>query len=267
MNKKFGMLPFFIKENFFQAPLLLWIIIVFITSFIIITARIEFHNSNYFTIYIFNQPFPVADNGSIWIGYLYNILLMLCIIAFPKPILEMIDKKRISLILSKPVSRNNFILQNIISVAVCLYLYVLIAAFFFSITAIVKFSTFPIYFILSLLILPLILTAVYIIILQVTLQFNSFGLSVLVLIIYCFLITKALANRTSFFTMLGIKNELIKRIVDIIFYVTPRVSESIDILFFILKQKAINLCRLLGIMFSFVPISLVLIRHINKRQF
>lgn len=266
MKLKNNLIKLLVKETVFQTPLVLWGLIIIIVSFTILIGEIRLHNQ-ITVLFIFNTSFPIAQNGVIWFSYLFWVLALLCIISFPKSLLENIESKRISVILSKSLSRNNFVLQHLLGMIISLYYYMFFAILVFALLGIVKFNFIPVDLLLTLSILPISFTLLLIMLMYIAFVFRSYGFSVLFVLVHWLILSPLLSRRLSILESLDSGNTVLRLFFDILYYSTPQLSEVNNLLLSILNKQSANMHNLIGIIFSTFPISFLLLRYINRKDF
>ena len=266
MNNKGSLIPLAVRENIFQATMILWGVIAVIVSIILFFSQVTVEGQNT-KIIVMGMSFPMANNGVIWITYIFWIISMLCIITFPKYLLDIIDKKRISLVLSKPISRNDFILQNILSLTLCVFIYSIASALLVVLVGIIKFHLFPTGIVLSLLFLPLAICILIIMTMYFTFKFNSYSLSAVIVLAHLIILSPALASRAVILKNAGIEKGILKIIADIFYYVTPHIYKGINYCLSLVSGHYPDLIELAGLVFSLLPVSYLLYRHVNRKEF
>lgn len=213
------------------------------------------------------MPFPVTNNGIIWIEYLIWFLVLICIITFPRSILEITDKKRACLILSRSISRNDLISQYIIGTGICLYFHVLIAIVIYSSVIVIKLSIIPYTFICSFFVLPLCLLLLEVMISGISLAVYSHGLSIFILLFYNMILSPALLLRNNLFADTENTSATVKIILDIIYYILPRFQELSALPISIISKQYMPLLTIVEIVLSFSPIIALLYYKINRMEF
>lgn len=251
----------------FHPTLVVWNAVNTVVGIALLSARFEHTGDVLSKIVLFSVPFPVSNNGIIWIQYLNWFLVLICIITFPKSILEMTDKKRAGLILSHSISRNDLISQYIIGVGICLFIHMIIATIIYSTLVIIKLSVIPYGFISASLVLPLWLLFLVIMISFITLAVKSYGLSVFILLLYNLVLSPALLYRNNIYADSVNASETVKIILEVLYHLLPRFQELITMPMTLISKQYLPIDTTVAILLSYSPVIILLYFKINKMEF
>ena len=238
------MTRFVIKEYLFQPPLLLWPAISIFLAFLILISPVENLTNNSYSFEILGSHMYMNNNIFIWNGgeiilnVIYGIVVLQCIVVFPKPFLDMLASNRIGLILSKPISRNKFIYSNILGVFICLVIYSIATISLINISIFIRTFSFASNLITPFLFMPFYLISIYILSLLIILFTNSYVTTTFSLLVYSS-ISSVLYYRGSFFGNFFAEQPIYDYLLSYIYYLTPRLqdfSEFSKKLYFIFQK-------------------------------
>lgn len=266
-TKSNSIVPYFIKEIYNETPLKVWVILSFVIGVVLMISRIEFKSESINILYIMNYPIPFYGDGLIWLNYYFFAITFLGILSFPHHFIDTINTRRISLILSKNFSRNDFIIQELVSGLIIFFIYSIISYLFISLALVIKLSVFPIFLIFYFILFSIILLFVFLFTLLIAILTKSFGLNVLLSTIYIFFISFFLANKNAILNLSQTQSSVIKIITDIVYYVTPRFYDLFSLLNKINQFSLKDFGNFIGIIFSFIPLVLMIFYLFNKKNF
>jgi len=239
------MIRFIVKENITKAP------------FIILTI-----------LFVFFGTIIQFIDGSI--GMLIYVLptsiLIMSTAAIVQSFPEIINHNRISLILSKSISRNEFLAQSLLAILITSYFYCFLGAFMIEFSVMLKTGHFDIYLFIVFLLYPLVLLFIHILNMAVLLKFND-STFIFFVLFYVFYFSDVLINRNKYLQSAGIDYPATRYIVSVLFYIMPQIQSFQNMLVSIIKNHSFDLYLLPSIIISIIPTTLLLYIIANKKEF
>lgn len=194
------------------------------------------------------------------------ILSFMSILGFSKTFLDILEEGNLAMLLSKPISRTEFILKNTWSVIILTFLYCICTGFLFSILFLLKNASIPYQFIVAILFLPVAILALYSIILFCSLILESYAVTVFFTFIYTFAIHPWLLNSDILVFRYGVKNSILLTIIDILTLILPNTFGAINLMGDWLEGD-FTFRGFLAIAISIFPVFLLTILIMNKKEF
>lgn len=247
----------------------MWIAILILISILTPFSELNELDNNALKLNLFDKPLPIiiVKRGLIWVSYFFWILNLLFILAIPVPLLELLNKRRISLILSKPISRYDLINKSLIAFFIVSLVYSVTTMLLIAISFYLKYNIVPLAFILSTLTLPFSLLGVYIIIVFFVLTTNSYGLTVLLVLLYKIVISPVLESFEKILSLFDINNQIIVIIGKVLYYLLPQVDKLNGVSLQIYQSILPSYGSSLSIILSFIPVLSVIYIIINRKEF
>jgi len=236
---------FIIKENITKTPLILLALL-----FIFYALMIQFFEGS---IEILISVLPTA------------IILMgtaTIVQTFP----GIIKHDRISLILSKPISRNEFVVQNLLGILFTLYIYCLFGAVILELSILFKTGQIQTDLFIVFVLCPILLLFIHMLNMVVLLKFNDSAF-ILFVLLYVFYFSDVLINRNKYLQSAGIDYPTTRYIVSVLHSITPQIQSFQNMLISIIKNHSFDLYLLPSIIISIIPTTLLLFIIANKKEF
>lgn len=257
----------FIFHDIIKQPSIVLLLIITLIISILPFFSVLTHSENGLSILIlFNKlNLPVASNGNIWLTYYAWVNASIFVLVLPQHFIETINKNRISLILSKSISRNFFLLQELFGIFLVASFCSLFNLLLF-ISILINFGMISYVIIFFSIVLPFIIVMIYLVVMYLSAITNSYGLTIILLFLHLLIFSPLLSNKVYFMSLFG-NSVFVNYLLNILNSVLP---QFYNLLNFSVLSHALNLNFILSLfltIISFLPVALLLFFHIRRREF
>jgi hypothetical protein len=233
---------------------------------VMIFSEIRFQDDNIFAVNIFGSIYTSTNLLSLY--YIIHYVLFLIILC--KIIFNDINTSLSQILFSSHYTRNQIIFFNLSGFFVYTMSYSIVNSLLISILFLFK-ESFPIYFVLSIMMLPFLLALLFIFSLFIVLISKNMASSILKGIVYLLIISPLLFvyNKTDLFdpSIESSSSTVIQYLVDSIYYLLPNLNGSIVMFVNLHRNMMLNWSSLVEVIGSFIPILFISILILNKKDF
>lgn len=233
---------------------------------VMIFTEVRFQDDNIFAVNIFGNIYTSTNLLSLY--YIINYVLFLIILC--KVNFNDINTSLAQIVFSSHYTRNQITFFNLSGFFVYTLSYSIVNSLLISILFLFQ-EGFPTYFVISIMMLPFLLTLLFIFSLFIVLISKNMASSILKGIVYLLVISPLLFvyNKTEIFepSVEGSLSTVIQYLIDSLYYLLPNLNGSIVMFVNLHRNMLLNWLSVLEVIGSFIPILFISILILNKKDF
>lgn len=233
---------------------------------VMIFSEIRFQDNNIFAVNFFGNIYTSTNLLSLY--FIIHYVLFLIILC--RTIFNDINTSLSQIIFSSHYTRSQITFFNLSGFFAYTMSYSIVNSVLISILFLFK-ESFPMYFVLSIMMLPFLLSLLFIFSLFVVLISKNMASSILKGIVYLLIISPLLFvyNKTEIFdpSSEGSLSIVIQYLIDSLYYLLPNLNGSIVMFVNLHRNMLLNWSSVVEVIGSFIPILFISILILNKKNF